>query len=128
MTMKKKETMSLFKNMISHPIQTIRSRSGGFRCCRHRCKAGNKKTKGKEMYRTDDYDTALSSLMPGRAATIREIGCEGDIRRRLLDLGFIPGTSVLCVLRQARGESAAYLIRGTTIALRKEDAKLIWTK
>ncbi len=67
----------------------------------------------------------LHQTLPGDRAVITRVLAQGDIRRRLLDLGFIEGTTVKCVLKEPRGESAAYLVRGTTIALRKEDAKEI---
>ena len=48
-----------------------------------------------------------------------------SVSRRLLDLGFIPGTHIRCALVGPHAELAAYRIRGTTIALRKEDASQI---
>lgn len=46
-----------------------------------------------------------------------------NIKRRLLDIGFIPGTRTRAVL-QNKG-MIAYLIKGAVIALRKEDLKKI---
>ena len=47
------------------------------------------------------------------------------MRRRLQDIGFIPGTAVTCLQRSPLGDPTAYRIRGTVIALRREDAKNI---
>lgn len=51
--------------------------------------------------------------------------CNGNIRRRLLDLGIVKGTSIIPVLKSPSGDPTAFLIRGSIIALRKEDANLI---
>lgn len=71
--------------------------------------------------RQDGYQT-LSVMEPGDRAIVARIDLEGGIRRRLLDLGFTEGTAIRCVLKHRTGENAAYLVRGTAIALRKEDA------
>ena len=51
----------------------------------------------------------------------------GLLRRRLLDLGFTPGAVVEPVMESAfgRGDPRAYRVRGTVIALRREQAKHI---
>lgn len=72
------------------------------------------------------YDTGpLTSLAPGEEAMIIDAPHDTDLSRRLLDLGFIPRTRIRCVLVGPGAQSAAYRIRGTTIALRKEDASQI---
>lgn len=43
----------------------------------------------------------------------------------MLDLGFVPGTKIQTVRKSPSGNPIAYLIRGTVIALRKEEADLI---
>lgn len=52
-------------------------------------------------------------------------GLRGQERRRLLDLGLLPGTEVTAELRSPGGDPTAYRIRGATIALRAEQAKLV---
>ena len=47
------------------------------------------------------------------------------MRRRLLDLGFTAGAHITCLQHSASGDPAAYLIRGTVIALREEDSRRI---
>lgn len=58
-------------------------------------------------------------------ATVQHLDCSGQIRRRLLDLGICKGTVVIPIFRSMTGDATAYLVRGSTIALRKEDAKNI---
>jgi Fe2+ transport system protein FeoA len=67
----------------------------------------------------------LNSLALDEEAIIIETPENSDLSRRLLDLGFIENTRVRCILVGPKRESAAYRIRGTTIALRKEDASQI---
>ena len=67
----------------------------------------------------------LSDLLPGMKAVMISMEVNGCIRRRLLDLGFIPGAEVEAVLKSPSGDSAAYSIRGAVIALRKGDAARI---
>lgn len=58
-------------------------------------------------------------------ATVHSLNCSGQIRRRLLDLGICDGTKITPIFRSITGDSTAYLIRGTLIALRQIDAKKI---
>lgn len=65
-------------------------------------------------------------LLPiGKKATISQLMLTGNMRRRLLDLGFIVGTKVQCLYHSPLGDPTAYLVRGTVIALRQEDASQI---
>ena len=48
--------------------------------------------------------------------------CRGPNRRRLLDLGFVRGSKVRIDLVSPLGNPTAYLIRGTSIALRRDQA------
>ncbi len=67
----------------------------------------------------------LASLADGQSARITELYIEGIMRRRLLDLGFTAGAFITCLQHSASGDPAAYLIRGTVIALREEDSRRI---
>ena len=69
----------------------------------------------------------LSGLKLGQRATVIGISasCRGLERRRMLDLGIIPGTVVEAELESPSGDPTAYRIRGAVIALRREQADLI---
>ena len=71
---------------------------------------------------------ALSSLPIGKKATITELAIKGLSRRRLLDLGFIPGTQVEVLYASPCKDPVAYQIRGVVIALRKEESSKIIVK
>ena len=64
---------------------------------------------------------ALADMLPGDTATVKEITTEGDMRRRLLDIGLTPGTRVECIGKSPGGDPKAFLIRGAVIAIRNED-------
>lgn len=51
--------------------------------------------------------------------------CQGFSRRRLMDLGFTDGAIVRPVLRTFAGDPRAYEIRGTVVALRRDQASFV---
>lgn len=68
---------------------------------------------------------ALDQLRQGDTAVVYSLTTNGGIRRRLQDIGLIPGTEVKCVQFSPLGDPIAYLVRGSVIALRREDASRI---
>jgi len=73
----------------------------------------------------------LSNLKNDEMATIIGVSkeCRGESRRRLLDLGFVRGATVSIDLLNPLGDPKAFLIKGTAIALRKDQAvKILITK
>jgi DtxR family Mn-dependent transcriptional regulator len=66
----------------------------------------------------------LDALAPGEEAVVVRIGggVQGAQRRRLLDLGVVPGTVIRAELASASGDPMAYRIRGAVIALRRSQA------
>ncbi|UWG95922.1 ferrous iron transport protein A [Dehalobacter sp. DCM] len=69
--------------------------------------------------------TTLSQVQIGSACTVAALHLEGLLRRRIMDLGIIPGTAIECIRKGPSGDPTAYTVRGTTIALRREDAAKI---
>ena len=43
-----------------------------------------------------------------------------------MDLGVVPGTRITALMRSASGDPVAYRILGTTVALRQDQADLIF--
>lgn len=64
----------------------------------------------------------LSGILPGEKCRVLSVNSKPEIRRRLLDMGLIPETSVACVFKSPWGDPSAYLVRGALVALRYEDA------
>lgn len=71
------------------------------------------------------YKYKLSDLKVGEYGTVLSIDTDEKIKRRLLDIGLVPGTKVECLLKSPLGEPKAYNIRGCIFALRNEDTKKI---
>ena len=68
---------------------------------------------------------SLCALRDGQSAFVKNVAGESAMRRRLLDMGLIPGTRVTCQGHSPAGDPAAYLIRGAVIALRSKDADCV---
>lgn len=67
----------------------------------------------------------LDLLKIGEKARVVAINCQGFLRTRLADLGLLPGTAIEPVMRSPMGDPVAYNVRGSVIAIRREDAALI---
>ncbi|ANB56548.1 feoA domain protein [Anoxybacillus sp. B7M1] len=68
----------------------------------------------------------LSDAKPGERFRIIKIAIEGTMKRRLLDLGFVPGNEVLVLQKSPLGDPTAYRVSHTTIALRNEESSNIY--
>jgi DtxR family Mn-dependent transcriptional regulator len=81
----------------------------------------------KEQEMEGPYET-LDSLKIGESAKVVGISkaCRGLQRRRLMDLGIVPGTEVSAEMKSASGDPTGYAIRGATIALRNQQASMIF--
>lgn len=64
----------------------------------------------------------LDCLAPGQQATVQDLTFPAPKRRRLLDLGFVPGAAVTALQAAPWGDPMAYGVRGAVIALRRTDA------
>ena len=69
----------------------------------------------------------LSDNQHGEIVILDE-AVQGFTRRRFLDLGLTPGTIIYPELQNFFGDPRAYRVRGTLIALRKDQAAQIWVK
>ncbi|MBQ7780261.1 MAG: ferrous iron transport protein A [Clostridia bacterium] len=69
--------------------------------------------------------TAMSELRKGEGGIIKSIEHVGNMRRRLIDIGFNVGERVTLLTRAPLGEPSAFYIKGSVIALRRNDASLI---
>ena len=76
---------------------------------------------------TSHEGVPLSSLQAGAVARVLSISnrIRGRERRRLFDLGLIPGTEITVEMISPGGDPTAYRIRGSVIALRESQTRLI---
>ncbi|MFZ2938310.1 MAG: FeoA family protein [Candidatus Omnitrophota bacterium] len=71
-------------------------------------------------------EKVLSDLKPRDKAKVKRIAGHGQLRRKLLDMGLVPG-SELEVLRVAPlGDPVEVRIKGYNLSLRKEEAKQVF--
>ncbi len=73
----------------------------------------------------NDKKIGLNHLHDGQWAVIDSAHNDPIMKRRLFDLGFVPGTLVECVQTAPFGDPKAFLIKNTVIALRCEDSSKI---
>jgi Fe2+ transport system protein FeoA len=64
----------------------------------------------------------LDSLTAGTAASVLRVEGDDDLARRLVDLGFWPGTPVFVGRRAPMGDPTEYRLRGYRLALRRNEA------
>ena len=90
--------------------------------------AGNVTVERRDTPHTDaaGADT-LADVPAGGAAVVVGISpsCTGVQRRRLLDLGVVPGTRLVAEMASPTGDPTAYRIRGALIALRRDQQRWI---
>lgn len=67
----------------------------------------------------------LNHLKIGQKCKVKLLTTEGLMRRRLLDLGVIPGTIIESLQASPSGDPIAYLIKGAVIAFRSETASMV---
>ncbi|KAA3656554.1 MAG: hypothetical protein DWQ10_15135 [Calditrichaeota bacterium] len=74
-----------------------------------------------------EFENKLTDLNIGERGVVVHLSqaCRGLQRKRLMDLGLIPGTEVEAAMRSAGGNPVAYNVRGALIALRSEQADYI---
>ena len=64
----------------------------------------------------------LSELREGEAGILDRIELPEAVSQRLMELGFIPGTSVTAAQSAPGGDPRVFRVDGTEIALRRETA------
>ena len=67
----------------------------------------------------------LNQLPIGKAAIITNVGGEGALRCRLLDMGLIPKTKITVTKVAPMGDPIELRLRGYTLTIRVEDARNI---
>lgn len=67
----------------------------------------------------------LDELGPDDRATVVALEIRGAQRRRLMDLGLLPGTEVRVDMTSPLGDPTAYLVRDGLIALRRCHARAV---
>lgn len=71
---------------------------------------------------------SLDKLPLNKTGYIIDLKSKDSLRRRMLDLGLVKDTIVKPVFISPSGDPRAYEVRGSIIAIRKNDARLIEIK
>lgn len=69
--------------------------------------------------------TNLSQLAPGATARITAVGAIGPMKRRLMDMGVLPGETVRVEKVAPLGDPIEIRIRSYSLSLRKKEAQEI---
>ncbi len=64
----------------------------------------------------------LVELRPGEEGVLDRLELPDDISRRLMELGFLPGSPVVAALSAPGGDPRVFRVDGAEIALRRETA------
>lgn len=67
----------------------------------------------------------IDDLKIGEDGVITQVGGEGALRLRFLDMGLIPGTKVLLQKIAPMGDPIQIQVRGYELTIRREDAQKI---
>lgn len=67
----------------------------------------------------------LNDLGLGLLATVIKIHGEGALRRRIMDMGITKGVSIIIKRIAPLGDPIEIKVRGYSLSIRKDDAKMI---
>ena len=67
----------------------------------------------------------LHELAVGEGAIVKRVLEESRLKQRLVDVGMVPGTKVVCVLESPGKDPKAYEVKGALLAIREEDAQFV---
>ena len=70
----------------------------------------------------------LNELPLNKTGIVLELNCNTSIKRRFLDLGLVPGTSITPVFKSPFGDPIAFEFRNTIFSIRNDDCILIKIK
>lgn len=67
----------------------------------------------------------LADLETGQSAHLTTIGGDRAFRRRLMELGFVPGTPVALHKVAPLGDPLEFTVRGSSVSIRRRDARAV---
>lgn len=67
----------------------------------------------------------LADLAPAERATLVAIGGDRAFRRRLMELGFVPGTAVQLRKVAPLGDPLEFAVRGCSVSIRRREAAAV---
>jgi ferrous iron transport protein A len=73
----------------------------------------------------DESITTLRKLKKGQKAIIKNIAADGEMGRRIRDMGLVPGIQIQCIGRAPLKDPVALRLLGFTLTLRNQEADFI---
>lgn len=70
---------------------------------------------------TGQNHVPLSSLVPGQQGVIVRVGGQRNFRRRLLEMGLVPGETVVVERVAPLGDPVEFRVKGYHLSLRRRD-------
>jgi len=71
------------------------------------------------------HPNRLTELQEGQEAVLGDLDLPDDMSRRLMELGFLPGSTVVAAHSAPGGDPRVFRVDGSEIALRRETARHI---
>ncbi|MCH5277552.1 MAG: ferrous iron transport protein A [Desulfovibrionaceae bacterium] len=78
-----------------------------------------------ESHKGNGPVVGLRRMKPGQRGTVVAVNAEGELGRRIRDMGLLPGTDVEVVGRAPLRDPVALRLSGVTLALRNREADFI---
>lgn len=70
----------------------------------------------------------LSSLPAGATALLTRVGGDRAFRRRVMELGLVPGSSVQKRQTAPLGDPIELEVRGCRLSIRRAEAEVVWVQ
>jgi ferrous iron transport protein A len=74
---------------------------------------------------TGVHQMPLHKLSTGQRGVVVRVGGKGPARRRMMDMGLVPGSEVKVVRVAPLGDPIEFTVKGYSLSLRKSEAKAI---
>ncbi len=68
---------------------------------------------------------SIADLKPGQQGRVQQVDCQGAVRRRLLDMGLLPDTSITVARIAPAGDPVWIQLQGYELALRMNEAQAV---
>jgi ferrous iron transport protein A len=74
---------------------------------------------------TEMIDKTLNMLDIGQRARVIQVKGKGSSRKRLLDMGMVPGTVLSVIKKAPLGDPVDFKLKGYNLSLRKQEAEMV---
>jgi DtxR family Mn-dependent transcriptional regulator len=92
--------------------------------CVESCLKTIREMRKKEFQQQEDSsgNVPLSLLEPGEKGRVVKVGGEGPIRKKIVEMGLVPGTTIEVEKLAPLGDPVEFKVKGYHLSLRKEEA------